>query len=260
MLVLACRAGCDVEVVHVDHGQRPNSAHDALVVEAASDRFGARFSAESVVVVPGANLEARLRAARYGVLGSDAATAHTLDDQAETVLINLMRGAGLAGLGAMRPGVRRPLLGLRRRDTEEICANLDLQPLHDPANDDPRFVRNRVRHELIPTMNAIAGRDVVPLLCRTAEISRSAAQLVEEMASSLDATDTAQLRAAPRPVAAAAVQRWISDQTGTEHAVGHAAIERVLRVVAGEVVAAEVPGGHRIARSNHRLELQRSPK
>ena len=103
------------------------------------------------------------------MLGPDAATGHTADDQAETVLANLLRGAGVHGLAGMRAGPGHPLLGLRRAETVALCELLGLDPVQDPSNDDPRFVRNRVRHELLPLCSAIAGRDVVPVLARQAD-------------------------------------------------------------------------------------------
>src|SRR3954468_66893 len=153
LLVLACAAGLDVAAVHVDHGLRPGSADEAPVVASAAARFGARFRAERVDVGDGPNLEARARAARYAVLPPDVLTGHTADDQAETVLVNLLRGAGIDGLAGMRQDGRRPLLGLRRRETRALCEQLGLPPVEDPSNDDARFVRNRVRHELLPLMN-----------------------------------------------------------------------------------------------------------
>ncbi|HEX5365549.1 MAG TPA: ATP-binding protein, partial [Acidimicrobiales bacterium] len=114
LLVLAARAGCRVTAVHVDHGLRPGSAGEADVVRAVAADVGAGFRAERVEVAPGPDLEARARAARYAVLPPGALTGHTADDQAETVLLNLIRGAGLEGLAGMRADQRRPLLALRR--------------------------------------------------------------------------------------------------------------------------------------------------
>ena len=131
----------------------------------------------------GANLEARARAARREVLPPDALTGHTADDRAETLLVNLLRGAGLDGLAAMAPGPTRPLLALRRADTRRLCAELSLVPVDDPSNEDARFVRNRVRHELLPLMDSIAGRDTVPLLVRTAETAADDAALAESAGS-----------------------------------------------------------------------------
>ncbi|MDQ3145596.1 MAG: tRNA(Ile)-lysidine synthetase, partial [Actinomycetota bacterium] len=114
LLVLSVEAGCEVTAVHVDHGLRPGSGDEAGVVAEAAARWGAAFRAESTVVEPGPNLEARAREARRSALGDGAMTGHTLDDQAETVLLNLLRGAGADGLAAMAPGPGKPLLGLRR--------------------------------------------------------------------------------------------------------------------------------------------------
>ena len=106
LLVLAVEAGCAVTAVHVDHGLRAGSAAEADIVAAAAARFGAVFRAERVDVPAGPNLEARARAARYAVLPPDVCTGHTADDQAETVLLNLLRGAGAPGVAALRPGRR----------------------------------------------------------------------------------------------------------------------------------------------------------
>ncbi len=136
LLVLACAAGASVTAVHVDHGLRPGSDAEAGVVAAAARRFGAAFRAETVVVEDGPNLEARARAARRVAVGPEAATGHTMDDQAETVLLNLLRGAGLDGLAGMRPGPRHPLLGLRRAETAALCDAVGLAPV-------PRRVERR---------------------------------------------------------------------------------------------------------------------
>ena len=198
LLALATHAGCRVTAVHVDHGLRPGSAAEADVVRAAAERFGAGFRAEVVAVAPGPNLEARARAARYGVLPPDVLTGHTADDQAETVLLNLVRGAGLDGLAGMGPA-RRPLRRLRRRETVALCAELGLCPVVDPTNTDPAFRRNRVRHELIPLLEAIAARDVVPVLARQADLVRDDAALLDELAAAIDPTDAGALAAAPPP-------------------------------------------------------------
>ncbi|MFM8714161.1 MAG: ATP-binding protein, partial [Actinomycetota bacterium] len=98
-------------------------------------------------------------------------TGHTADDQAETTLINLLRGAGTAGLAGMRRD-RHPLLGLRRSETQGLCAALGVVPLHDPMNDESRFQRVRVREELMPLLIDISKRDIVDVLVRQAELLR----------------------------------------------------------------------------------------
>lgn len=255
LLALGVASGCLVTAVHVDHGQRSSGLEEAARVAGVCRHLGADFEAATVDVAPGSNLEARMRAARHSVLGPEAATGHTADDQAETVIINLLRGAGLRGLGAMTPGPRRPILALRRTDTTEICRRLGWEWFEDPSNADRSFQRNRIRHELRPLLDDIAGRDATPLLVRSAEHARSAVLALAAQAATLDPTDAKALAAAPRAVAALALQDWVRDVTGDEHPIDAAALARLLDVASGRAVAAEVPGGWRISRSAQRLSL-----
>jgi tRNA(Ile)-lysidine synthase len=258
LLALAVHAGCQVLAVHVDHGLRPGGEVEAEVVRRAAERFGARFRAEHVEVAPGPNLEARARAARYGVLPDDVLTGHTADDQAETVLLNLVRGAGLDGLAGMAPA-RRPLRRLRRHETRGLCTALGLAPVADPTNDDPAFRRNRVRAELVPLLDAIAERDVVALIARQADLVRDDVVLLEELAAAVDPTDARALAAAPVALARRAVRRWLrtAGPGGAErYAPDAAATERVLAVARGEAVACELAGGWRVGRTGGRLRLE----
>ena len=255
LLLLARRAGLTVCAVHVDHGLRPGSAAEADVVRAATTRFGAEFRSKRVVVTPGPNLEARARAARYGVLPAGVLTGHTADDQAETVLLNLLRGAGLPGLAGMR-AEGHPLLGLRRRETAALCAAAGLTPVVDPSNADPAHLRNRVRHELLPMLDALAARDVAAVLARQAGVLRADADLLDGLADTLDPTDAAALAAAPAPLAARAVRRWLTPELGG-HPPDAAAVARVLAVAAGTRRACEIEGRVRVERHARRLQLQR---
>src|SRR5690606_6765161 len=254
----AAHAGCGATAVQVDHGRRPGSAAEADVVRRAAERFGARFRAERVTVAPGPNLEARARAARYAALPPGTLTGHTADDQAETVLLNLLRGAGLDGMAGMDPATR-PLRRLRRRETRALCTALGLEVVDDPSNQDPSLRRNRVRRELIPLLDDIAARDVVPVIARQADLVREDARLLDELSAVLDPTDARALAAAPAPLARRAVRRWLrgAGPGGPErYAPGAAATERVLAVARGEAVACELPGGWRVARSAGRLRLE----
>jgi tRNA(Ile)-lysidine synthase len=253
-MVLAVAAGCVVTAVHVDHGLRAGSAAEAEVVRAAASLVGAGFRTERVTVAPGPNLEARARAARYGVLPAGVLTGHTADDQAETVLLNLVRGAGLDGLAGMAPGVRRPILGLRRRETVELCAAVGLVPVDDPSNADPSYRRNRVRHELLPLLDAIAERDVVAILARQAPLLRDEAELLDGLAAVLDPTDALALAAAPVALARRAVRRWLT--AGCDHPPDGATVDRVLAVARGEMRAADVGAGRRVSRTAQRLRLE----
>ena len=261
LLALAVQAGCAVTAVHVDHGLRPGSAGEAEVVRAAAGRWGAGFAALRVEVPPGPNLEARARAARYAALPAGALTGHTADDQAETVLLNLVRGAALDGLAGMDPA-RRPLRRLRRSETRELCRELGLAPVADPSNDDPAFRRNRVRHELLPLLSAIAERDVVPVLARQADLARDDARVLDDLAAALDPTDAGTLAAAPAALARRAVRAWLraGGPGGAErHPPDAAAVARVLAVARGDAVACEVAGGWRVARTAGRLRLEPPP-
>ncbi|MDQ2826255.1 MAG: tRNA lysidine(34) synthetase TilS, partial [Actinomycetota bacterium] len=196
LLVLACEAGCRVIAVHVDHGLRPGSDREADLVAAVAATLGAGFRAERTHVSPGPNLEARARTARYAVLPADVLTGHTADDQAETVLLNLLRGAGLDGLAGMGRD-RHPILSLRRSETGSVCGVEGLTPFEDPSNADPVHRRNRVRAELLPLFDAIAERDVAPILARQADLLRDEAALLDDLAAALDPTDARLLTSSP---------------------------------------------------------------
>ncbi len=259
LLALAARSELRVTAVHVDHGLRVGSAAEADVVRAAAERFEAAFEAVSVSVADGSDLEGRARSARLEALagvaqGRPVLTGHTADDQAETLLINLIRGTGPTGIGGMRPGSTKPILGLRRSETHALCAELGFVPVTDPTNDDPRFIRNRVRHEVLPLLHNIAKRDVVPLFARTADHTRSALDELAAQAAALDAADTAALRAVSPELAAIAVREWL--RTAAGHPPSTAELERVMAVVHHEVEATELSGGRRLARTKGRLRIE----
>jgi len=258
LLALAAAASVLPIAVHVDHGLRPGSDREADVVCRAARRLGTRVRAASVQVRAGSNLEARARDARYRVLEQlrcelDASTVlvgHTMDDQAETVLLNLMRGAAASGLGAMSPlagTLTRPLLGLRRADTAAICAQLDLDVVHDPTNDDRTFRRAWIRHEVLPLLADGAGRDLVPILARQAELFREESAYLDDRASASWPADHARAHdlAALDPVMARrAVRRWLGAPPPRRSEV-----DAVLAVARGEHRAAQLTGGRRVWRT-----------
>ena len=138
---------------------------------------------------PGPNLEARAREARYAVLPDDVMTGHTADDQAETVLINLMRGASSTGScgDASGAAATHPRTAPGRRRSSSATA-MGITTVDDPSNRDPAFLRNRVRHELLPLMNELARRDLVPVLARQADLFRDDSDLLDELAANIDPT------------------------------------------------------------------------
>jgi tRNA(Ile)-lysidine synthase len=255
LLALSVAAGCDATAYHVDHGIRPGSAGEAAVVRAAAERLGARFVTLRVEVAAGPNLEARARAARFAVLPADVATGHTADDQAETVLLNLLRGAGADGLAGMRVGRRHPILRLRRVETASLVESLGLEVVSDPSNTDPLFRRNRIRAELVPLLADLAGRDVVAVIVRQAELIADDVALLDDLAAAIDASSAAELAHAPVALARRAIRAWLRDQSSPPYPPDAATVERVLGVARGEVLACELPGGRRLRRSHGRLVL-----
>jgi tRNA(Ile)-lysidine synthase len=191
---VAPRAGLRGGGVTVDHGLQPGSAERACDVAALMSKLGLDpVHSIKVTVNEGAGPEAAARSARYEALHAAArehrATAvllgHTLDDQAETVLLGLARGSGsrsLAGMPARRDPYRRPLLGLRRATTAAACAELGLTPWQDPHNSDFRFARARVRHQVMPALEDALGPGVAEALARTASQLRADAECLDELA------------------------------------------------------------------------------
>jgi tRNA(Ile)-lysidine synthase len=212
--------------VVVDHGLQPESA---VVAERARDQL-CGIGLTDVVVVPvqiqiagPGGPEAAARQARYAALRAEAATrqatiwlGHTLDDQAESVLLGLARGSGLrslAGIAHRAGDLVRPLLGLRRAVTEQACTELGLDPWQDPHNIDPRFARVRVRSRVLPTLEAELGPGVTEALARTAALARDDADLLDQLAADADpGTDTldcAELLTRPAALRSRVIRRWL---------------------------------------------------
>lgn len=189
----APRAGQRAGAVIVDHGLQEGSAEVAeRAAESARDLGLDPVLVRRVDVGAAGGPEAAARAARYGAL-EDAARelgasavllGHTLDDQAETVLLGLARGSGTASLAGMaaRAGLyRRPLLGVRRAVLAQACADAGLAPWHDPHNEQGRFARVRVRRSILPMLETELDAGVTEALARTAEIAREDAEALDQM-------------------------------------------------------------------------------
>lgn len=269
LLALVVAGGRVPTAVYVDHGLRPESERDGEHVRATAEALGVPARVARVDLARGPNLEARARDARYAALddarravGADhVLVAHTADDQAETVVLNLMRGSGASGLGAMavrRGSIVRPLLGLRRADCEAVCATAGLTPRRDPMNADPAFRRVVVRDDVLPRLSAAAGRDLVPVLARQAEVLRAESEYLDGLARAAWSPDAGVDRAdalARLPVALArrAVRQWLGAPPPS-----FADVERVLAVARGEIRATEVSGGHRVERRSGALRVVRA--
>jgi tRNA(Ile)-lysidine synthase len=261
LLAVARARDLDAVAVYVDHGLRGGTDHDARVVRDAAAEVGA-----DVLVAPGhvdasANLEARARDARYSALevvadevGAVAIlVGHTRDDQAETVLLAMLRGSGTAGLAGMpqvRGRVRRPLLALRRADTQQMCARLLWAPVRDPMNDDLRHRRVWLRREVIPNLERGAQRDLIEVLARQAELFRADDELLDSLAAEHSPEDANALAALPYSLARRVVRLWLGPPPCSSKTV-----DAVLAVASGRRRAVEVPGRRRVERVGSRLHL-----
>jgi tRNA(Ile)-lysidine synthase len=182
--------------VTVDHGLQDGSADHAMRVVAQMAQLGADETATiSVTVDPGGQgIEAAAREARYAALGQIAEhfgarvvlLGHTLDDQAETVLLGLARGSGARSLSGMRRSIdglfHRPLLDVTRAQTEAACVAEGIEFWTDPHNEDPRFTRSRVRSEVMPVLERELGPGVAATLARTADQLRADADHLDDEA------------------------------------------------------------------------------
>ena len=228
---VASRRDLKYAAVIIDHGLQQGAADIAARVRDQLDRLGyhdVTITAVQVDRSAAAGLEAAAREARYRALDTEARArsatlmlGHTLDDQAETVLLGLARGSGsrsLAGMASRAGHFVRPFLGIRRATTEQVCAELGLNPWQDPHNADRRFTRVRVRETVLPTLEAELGPGVAEALARTAELVRDDNELLDRLATEAsriegmggtDTLDCAALQAQPPALRRRIIRLWL---------------------------------------------------
>jgi len=275
-------AGVPVVAAHLNHGLRgtESDADEAFVAELA-EALGIPFRSKRADAFTG-NLEAAAREARYAFLGDVAtecgaawvATGHTADDQAETILFHLMRGTGLGGLRGiaaereLRPGVTlvRPMLRTSRSEVVAYLAEVGQDHRHDASNDDRRFTRNRIRHELLPLMRTF-NPDVAGALGQFAvqanewHADHEAAALALLGAvelSSIDGTifiDRKKLRGVPRHRVREMLRALWMREGWPVSEMGFADWERAADVVAAVVRGVDLPGV-RMSRSRGVVSLR----
>jgi tRNA(Ile)-lysidine synthase len=209
----------------VDHGLQARSAAIAATAQRQAMDLGC-VDAQVVCVHVGGDggPEAAARIARYRALEAargdrPVALAHTLDDQAETVLLGLGRGSGARSIAGMRPYDPpwcRPLLRVRRSVTHAACAELGLSTWQDPHNTDRRFTRTRLRHEVLPLLEEVLGGGVAEALARTATALREDTELIDTLiaqeltgASTGDGLDSRALRPLPDPIRRGVIRSWL---------------------------------------------------
>ncbi len=269
-------------VVHVDHRLRAESGEDARFVQEFARRLGVecivrRANVRRRAKARGLSLEAAAREARYEHFAQVAKQrgcrrvllAHHADDQVETFLFNLFRGAGPAGLAAMRAAstrvvhgvaleIVRPLLGVWREEIDAYIAARGLAFREDLSNADPRHTRNRVRHELVPRLQKIFGRDVRGAVWRATEILRAEEDLLaaapELSAAAGDELCVATLRTLPLALQRRLLHAWLRGHGVPQ--VGFDAIETVRRLIEQPRPAkANLPGGWHARRRAGKLFL-----
>ncbi|REE97932.1 tRNA lysidine(34) synthetase TilS [Thermomonospora umbrina] len=274
----APRTGRDAGGVTVDHGLQEGSAQVADSVVGVMRGLGLDPAGSvAVTVVGGGGPEGAARRARYEALdgaaerlGAVVFLGHTLDDQAETVLLGLARGSGARSLAGMPPEFRRgdvryvrPLLGLDRATTRRACRAMGLEPWEDPHNDDPAYTRVRLRREALPALEKALGPGVADALARTARMLRDDVEALDALAESAHADaadedgalDVAVLGGLPRAVRTrvlrtAAVRA--GSPAGTLAAVHVDALERLVTDWRGQR-RVDLPGGVSAIRRRGRL-------
>ena len=269
-------------VMHVDHGLRgPASEQDASFVEEECSRLSLPFHLARLGMDPHtSNLEEAAREKRYHAIMECmdrngygcAATGHTLDDQAETLIYRIIRGTGIRGLGGMAyrrdDGIIRPMLGMTRAQVEDYARRNGLSSVHDRSNDNTHLARNLIRHSIMPVMRRINPRasDAVASL---AAIASQEGTLIDVLSSDLSQTsiafDWGMIRAFRlRPLAAAhesVLRRFLINTivsiAGDQRGIDAAQVETVLRVVHGEATAHAVKRKVRICRDGPLLVFHR---
>ncbi|MFL6095992.1 MAG: tRNA lysidine(34) synthetase TilS [Blastococcus sp.] len=269
----APRAGVPAGAVTVDHGLQAGSAGRAEATAGLLRNLGLDpVTVVRVEVGRDGGPEAAARTARYRALrtaagehGARVALGHTLDDQAETVLLGLGRGSGprsIAGMVADSPPFWRPLLRIRRSTTRAACAALELPVWDDPWNDDPAYTRVRLRTEALPLLEDVLGGGVGPALARTATLLREDLDLLDELArreldrlqddSGLPAGELADLPAALRR---RVLRDWLRGGGVRDLQAAHlAAVDALLTAWRGQG-RVDLPGGAGVVRTSGRLVL-----
>jgi tRNA(Ile)-lysidine synthase len=278
LAILARKEAWKLHAAHLHHGLRGAEAdadEDLVRALAARERVGVTVGRLEPARLAGAALEARARSARYAFLADVArsfgaariATGHTRDDQAETVLLRLLRGSGARGLGGIQPrradGVIRPLILASRAEVLRFLDRARLPSREDSSNRDPRHLRNRVRHELLPLLRALApGIDARlaaiadHLRADSAYLDREGEAAARALGAGEGEADAARVRALPEAIRVRVIEAMLRAKGAPEDRLGAAiaALEEGLtrrRAGAGRILAialragllAEIDGG-----------------
>ena len=267
---VARKEGWLAKAIVIDHRLQDDSGRVAAEAAAAVRTMGIEADIVAVDVGTDGGPEAAARVARYGVLdaieGVNAVLlGHTLDDQAETVLLGLSRGSGPRSISGMAPVAgryRRPFLGMARSETEQVCRASGLRWWIDPHNSDPAYLRVRIRHEVIPLLEDVLGPRINASLARTADLVRADSAyldvLAEGQAGSLAVGHLAGL-AGPirsRVLRRAALEAGASASELSAHHLRQ--VDELIMKWRGQKVV-ELPGGIAVARQGDTLSFGPNP-
>ena len=259
LYLLKEKLGIRLEAAHFNHNLRgEESVRDAEFVRKFCEFHDIPLHLGSGTVTPGKKgLEAAARDARYAFLRSlngTIATAHTADDNAETVLLHLIRGSGLRGLGGVTPKsdrLIRPMLDVTRAQVEDFLEENYIRYITDSTNDTDAFLRNRLRHHVIPLLKA-ENPSIALGLSAAAQRLREDALLLEGLAASVDPEDIAALRSAPAPLRRRAIEGFLRENGFLEPSAEH--IRQAEAVVFSDNPSARATfGGLTLRRSYGRL-------
>lgn len=250
--------------VVVDHGLQEDSAAVAARAASVCRELGLRAEVRAVAVEGPGGPEAAARRARYAALRPERGLVllgHTLDDQAETVLLGLGRGSGprsIAGMRACDPPWGRPLLGVSRADTSAACRELGLSPWTDPHNADPAYTRVRLRTEVLPLLEDVLRGGVADALARTAAQLREDCDALDELARCYggDRCSAKELADLPTALRRRVLRLWLLDEGVPELSDSH--LRRVDALVAEWHGQGGVwlPGGFVARRAHGRLRVE----
>ncbi len=268
---IAALGAAQVRLLHVDHRQ-PTSAAAVAHLRAWADARGVALAVAAVDVPAGASWEAQARTVREQALRELAgaeliATGHTASDQAETVLMRLVRGTGPDGLAAIAPRrgpFVRPLLAHTRAEIEAYVAAAGLDPWRDPMNDDPRFTRVWLRQQIIPALaahNPKLERALAQLAALAADDRAALAPQVDALAAAADLDGglaCAPLAAAPAAIARRVIAAWLARHGRSSELPAVAAVLALAAGPAAGTRGVDVGGG-RVARVYDRLAIDDAP-
>ena len=267
---VARKEGWLAKAIVIDHQLQEDSVRISAEAAAAVRTLGIEADIVVIDVGSGGGPEAAARVARYGALDAiedvDAVLlGHTLDDQAETVLLGLSRGSGprsIAGMAPVSGRYRRPFLGMARSETEQVCRASGLTWWTDPHNSDPAYLRVRIRHEVIPMLEDVLGPRINASLARTADLVRADSDYLDALAAAeADSLSVGHLAGLAGPIRSRVLRRASLEAGASASELSAHHLRQVDELITnwrGQKFV-ELPGGIAVARRGDTLSFGPNP-